>query len=94
MEFTTSPESLGAVKKILIERAISDAREKGEIAAKATGSNILGTSNIAVNTEGFNAMPLNEQMVQKSFVSDVTSTPILPGPQEVSVSLQVTYLLK
>lgn len=94
VEFTISPESLGAVKKILIERAISDAREKGEIAAKAVGSNILGISSIAVNTDGFNAIPLNEHMVQKSFVSDVTSTPILPGQQGVSVSVQVTYLLK
>ncbi|WP_154670526.1 hypothetical protein [Candidatus Nitrosocosmicus sp. SS] len=43
---------------------------------------------------GFNSLPLNEQLVHRSFVSDVTSTPILPDQQEVSVTEQVTYLLK
>lgn len=94
VEFKISHESLGEVRKALIDRAISDAREKGEIAAKAVGSNILGIKSIAVNTDGFNPIPLNEQMVQKSFVSDISSTQVLPGQQQVSVTVQVTYLLR
>lgn len=94
VEFKISPESLGEVRKALIDRAISDAREKGEIAAKAVGTNILGIKSITVNTDGFNPMPLNEQMVQKSFVSDISSTQVLPGQQQVSVTVQVTYLLR
>lgn len=93
VDFNVSPKSLGEIKKTLIDQAISDARGKAQIAATAVGSNIIGIKSISINADGFNPLPLHDEMFQKSFVSESTPTPIIPGQQQISVSVQVTYLL-
>jgi len=93
VDFRISDKSLESVTNALIEQAIINARQNAEVAASAIGSTIVGIKSISVNTDGFNPVPFNDQIMQKSFASVVTSTPILPGQQEVSVTVQITYLL-
>ncbi len=93
VDFRVSDKSLESVTNALIEQAIINARQNADIASSAIGSTIVGIKSISVNTDGFNPVPFNDQIMQRSFASLETSTPILPGEQEVSVSVQITYLL-
>lgn len=93
VEFQISPKSLGEIKKTLIDKAIDDARQKAEIASRAVGSSITGIKSISVNTDGFNPLPVSNQILQKSFAADFSPTLIVPGQQDVSVIVQMEYLL-
>ena len=91
VDFKVSDKSLDKVKNTLIQQAISNAKQNADIAS--IGSTIVGIKSISVNTDGFNPMPFSDQFMQRSFASGASSTPIIPGQQEVSVSVQITYLL-
>jgi len=93
VDFKVSDQSLEGVRNTLIEKAIVDAKQKAEIAASAVGANIVGIKSLSVITDGFNPMPFNEQIMQKTFTTDALATPIIPGEQEVSITVQITYLL-
>ena len=93
VDFKVSDKSLDSVKNTLIQQAISNAKQNADIASSAIGSTIVGIKSISVNTDGFNPMPFSDQFMQRSFASEPSSTPIIPGQQEVSVSVQITYLL-
>ena len=93
VDFKVSDKSLESVKNTLIQQAIINAKQNADIASSAIGSTILGIKSISVNTGGFNPIPFNNQIMQRSFASGTSSTPILPGQQEVSVTVQITYLL-
>ena len=93
VDFKVSDNSLASVKNTLIEKAIINAKQNADIASSAIGSTIVGIKSISVNTGESNPMPFSDQMMQRSFASGALSTPILPGEQEVSVSVQITYLL-
>ena len=93
VDFKVSDKSLESVKNTLIEQAIINAKQNADIASSAIGSTIVGIKSISVNTDGFNPIPFNDQIMQRSFASGASSTPILPGQQEVSVTVQITYLL-
>ena len=93
VDFRVSDKSLESVTNALIEQAIMNARQNADVAASAIGSTIVGIKSISINTDGFNPVPFNDQIMQKSFASVVSPTPILPGEQEVSVTVQITYLL-
>jgi uncharacterized protein YggE len=93
VDFKVSDESLESAKNTLIQQAITNAKQNAEIASSAIGSTIVGIKSIAVNTDEFNPVPFNDQVMQRSFASGASSTPILPGEQEVSVTVHITYLL-
>lgn len=93
VDFRVSDETLKSVQNTLIQQAIFNAKQKADIASSAIGSTITGIKSISVNTDGFNPMPFNDQIMQKSFASESLSTPIIPGEQEVSITVQITYLL-
>ncbi|MDN5866371.1 MAG: SIMPL domain-containing protein [Candidatus Nitrosocosmicus sp.] len=93
VDFKVSDKSLESVKNTLIEQAIINAKQNADIASSAIGSTIVGIKSISVNTGGFNPMPSSDQIMQRSFASGASSTPILPGEQEVSVTVQITYRL-
>jgi len=93
VEFKVSDRLLENVTNALIEQAIANAKQHAEVASNAIGSSIIGIKSISVNTDGFNPMPLGDQIMQKSFASGVSSTPIIPSEQEVSVNVQITYRL-
>jgi len=93
VDFKVSDKSLESVKTTLIQKAISNAKQNADIASSAIGSTIVGIKSISVNTDGLNPIPFSDQFMQRSFASEASSTPIIPGQQEVSVSVQITYLL-
>jgi uncharacterized protein len=93
VDFKVSDKLLEDVKNALIEQAIINAKQNADIASSAIGSTIVGIKSISVNTGESNPMPFSDQIMQKSLVSEATSTPILPGQQEVTVTVQITYLL-
>ena len=93
VDFRVSDKSLESVTNALIEQAIFNARQNADIASSAIGSTIVGIKSMSVNTDGFNPIPSNDQVMQRSFASVASSTPILPGEQEASVTVQITYLL-
>jgi uncharacterized protein YggE len=93
VEFRVSDTLLERAKNSLIEQAIINAKQNADIASSAIGSTIVGIKSISVNTDGFNPVPFGNQMMQKSFASAAFPTPIIPGEQEVSVIVHITYLL-
>jgi len=93
VEFKVSDRLLENVTNALIEQAIANAKQNADVASNAIGSSIIGIKSISVNTDGFNPIPLGDQIMQKSFASGISSTPIIPGEQEVTVSVQIAYLL-
>ena len=93
VDFKVSNESLESAKNTLIQQAIINAKQNADIASSAIGSTIIGIKSIAVNTDEFNPVPFNDQIMQRSFASGPSSTPILPGEQDVSVTVHITYLL-
>lgn len=93
VDFKVSDKSLESIKNTLIEQAIINAKQNADIASSAIGSTIVGIKSISVNTGESNPMPFSDQMMQRSFASGASSTPIIPGEQEVSVTVQITYLL-
>ncbi|GKS60648.1 SIMPL domain-containing protein [Candidatus Nitrosocosmicus sp.] len=94
VDFRVSDKSLENVRNTLIEQAIVNAKQKADIASGAVGATLVGVKSISVITEGFNPIPFNEPIMQRSFGSESFSTPIIPGEQEVSISVQVTYLFR
>jgi uncharacterized protein len=92
VDFKVSDKLLESAKNTLITQAIMNAKQNADIASSAIGSTIIGIKSISVNTGGFNPIPFSDQIMQKSFASGASSTPILPGEQEVSVTVQITYL--
>ena len=94
IDFRVSDQSLESVRNTLIEQAIVNAKQKADIAARAVGATIIGIKSIFINTDGFNPMPFNEQIMQKALTSEVPSTPIIPGEQEVTIAVQIAYLLR
>jgi len=92
VDFRVSDESLENVRNILIEQAIVNAKQKADIASGAIGATLIGIKSISVITDGFNPMPFNEPMMQRSLGTESFSTPIIPGEQEVSITVQITYL--
>ena len=93
VDFRVSDKSLESVRNTLIEQAIINAKQKADIASGAVGASIAGIKSISVITDGFNPVPFNEPIMQRSFGSESLSTPIIPGEQEVSITVQISYLL-
>ena len=92
VDFRVSDQSLESVRNTLIEQAIVNAKLKADIAASAVGANIVGIKSISIIADGLNPMPFDEQLIQKAFNSEVSSTPIIPGEQEVRITVQMAYL--
>ena len=95
IDFQVSEKRLDNLRNMLIEDAISAARQKANIASSAVGLNIIGIKSMMIDTDGFNPppQPFSNEFVQRSALSDTLTTPIIPGEQEISVSAHVVYLL-
>ena len=95
IDFQVSEKRLDGLKNMLIEDAIANARQKANISSSSVGLNIIGIKSMMIDTDGFNPpLPFSNEFVQKSALSDTTTTPIIPGEQEISVSAHIVYLLR
>ncbi len=94
VDFRVSDKTLESFRNKLIEQAIFNAKQKADIASSAIGSTIIGIKSMLVDTDRFSPMPIGNPIMQKSFASEDLSTPIIAGEQEVSITVQIVYLLK
>lgn len=90
--FSVSEEKLQDIKNMLLKEAIANAKTKADIVAAASGLNVAGIKSITVGEIGFPPVP--GPLYAKSFSPDeASSTPILPGEQEVSTTVSIVYIL-
>ncbi|HEU4606372.1 MAG TPA: SIMPL domain-containing protein, partial [Nitrososphaera sp.] len=86
--FFVSTERQEEIRNGLIEDAIDNARIRANSAAAAVDMEITGVKSINLNDVYFPVMYRDF-----SLESAGASTPILPGQQEVSMTVQVTFLM-
>lgn len=95
--FSLSDSKLEEIKDSLLKESVSKAKMKADIVASAAGMKIVGIKSIAVGGIGSSPpiMPFpGPSFTAKSIGSEAdSSTPILEGEHEVSVSVSVIYIL-
>ena len=91
VQFTVSNERLEDVKNKLIADAITNAKQKAETAASAIGLKVVGVESL--NIEGA-IPPTPEPLFRANLAAQAggTSPPILPGEQEISMSVSGVFL--
>jgi uncharacterized protein YggE len=87
--FFVSEERQQELRDSLIEQAIQNARSRAEKAADAVDMDISGVKSINLNDVYF---PVFYKDVAQE-ASGSSTTPILPGQQQVSMTVQVTFLM-
>lgn len=90
--FYASQELQEQVREDLIAKAIANAESRANSAAKAAGMEITGVKSINLNDVYF---PYFERGLASSDAGIAGSppTPILPGQQEITMNVQVTYFI-
>ncbi len=89
VQFVFSNQQLAKIQSTLIENAIDNARAKADTIAAKLGVEIKGVQNIVSSDSGYNpgsAYPPQAQL-------RASSTPIVVGAQEVSVSVSIVYII-
>jgi uncharacterized protein len=86
--FFVSDERQQEIREGLIKQAIENARSRADKAADAVSMNITGVKSINLNDVYF-------PVFYKDFAAESTgaSTPILPGQQQVTMTVQITFLM-
>lgn len=85
--FFVSTERQEEIRNGLIEEAIANARSRADKAAAAVDMQITGVKSINLNDVYF-------PVLYRDFAAaEGASTPILPGQQEISQTVQVTFLM-
>ena len=96
IEFTISNKKLEDTRNMLIEEAISNARQKADIASAAVGLKVIGVESIVVG--GFANIPPPEPFMAREALAQPAGggpspTPILAGEQQVSANVDIVYLI-
>jgi uncharacterized protein YggE len=97
IEFTISNEKLEDTKNMLIEEAISNARQMADIASAAVGLEVIGVESLFV--EGNANIPppdpfmAREALAQPAGSSGPSPTPILAGERQASANVDIVYLI-
>jgi uncharacterized protein len=88
--FFVSQELQEQIREGLIEDAIDNARSRADKAASAVDMNVTGVKSINLNDVYF---PIFNEKFASADAGIAGSTPILPGEQEISMTVQVTYFI-
>ncbi len=83
-----SSSNAEALYRQALGKAVAEARARAEVLAKAAGRSLGEITDIV---EGTSAMPYYAERMQ---AADAASTPIVPGEQETSASISVTFALR
>jgi len=83
--FFLSQEAQLEAQEGLIQEAIANARQRADIAARSVGAEITGVQSINLNDVFF-------PPIYYGRAADLSSTQILPGQQEVTMTVNVVYL--
>lgn len=86
--FSLSPEKQDEARNTLIPMAVQDAKNKAEIALEPLGVGITGV--LTVNLDSYPPIIYPKRGFEYASGSP-TTTPIIPGPQEVSATVHVTF---
>jgi uncharacterized protein YggE len=89
--FFVSQELQEQIREGLIDDAIDNARGRADKAASAVDMNVTGVKSINLNDVYF-PIYYNEKFASAD-AGVAGSTPILPGEQEISMTVQVTYFI-
>jgi uncharacterized protein YggE len=86
--FFVSDERQQEIRDSLIEKAITNARSRADKAADAVGMDVSGVKSINLNDVFF-------PVFYKDFAAEANgaSTAILPGQQQISMTVQVTFFM-
>jgi uncharacterized protein len=86
--FFVSDEKQQEIRDSLIEKAIDNARSRADKAASAVDMDITGVKSINLNDVYF-------PVFYKDFAQEASgaTTPIMPGQQQISMTVQVTYTM-
>lgn len=87
--FSVSDEEQQALRNELFQAAVADARSKADELASSLGVTIVGVQTASVNEVG-GVQPLYSPSAAEASVA----TPIQPGETTISLSVQVTYIIK
>jgi uncharacterized protein YggE len=98
IDFGISAKALDNIKSKLIQDAIATAKQNALSASLAVGSNIVGIKSIMVDSDRLNLpQSLDNIFKPRPILSDSTSanspTSIIPGQLEVSVLVNIVYLI-
>lgn len=92
IDFTQSDKKLAEIKNGLIKLAIDDAKAKANFAASALGLKVLGVRSITVNEFASTPQPMPFGLQKLSVPAPAGGTPIISGHQQVSESVDITFL--
>jgi uncharacterized protein len=86
--FFVSDEKQQEIRDSLIEKAIDNARGRADKAASAVDMDIMGVKSINLNDVYF-------PVFYKDFAAEASgaTTPIMPGQQQISMTVQVTFTM-
>ena len=86
--FFVSDERQQEIRDSLIEKAINNARSRADKAADAVNMDVSGVKSINLNDVFFSVF-------YKDFAAEANgaSTPILPGQQQISMTVQATFFM-
>ncbi|MBD0360987.1 MAG: SIMPL domain-containing protein, partial [Nitrososphaeraceae archaeon] len=98
IDFTISNKILEDTKNMLIKDAIANAEEKADIVSSALGLKVIGLKSITVGEFDYIQPP--QPFMENRFdaagggaAPTTITTPILAGEQEVSVSVNIVFLI-
>ncbi len=97
--FNLSDERSEAIKNDLLKQAVTNAKSKADIAATALGLNVLGVKSINIESVGvFPPSPPQPFLAQEAAGAAVAPaagppTPIIAGEQQVTSSVDITFLI-
>jgi uncharacterized protein YggE len=97
--FSLSDERSEAIKNDLLKQAVTNAKSKADIAATALGLNVIGVKSINIESVGgFPPSPPQPFLAQEAAGAAVAPaagppTPIIVGEQQVTSSVDITFLI-
>jgi uncharacterized protein len=98
ISFTLSDKKSELIKNDLLNQAITNAKNKADIAASALGLEVIGVRSIII--EGIDGIPVSSSQ-QSFFASEAVDSaaprasppPIIAGEQKVTSSVYITFLI-
>jgi len=93
--FSLSDKKLDEIKKELLKDAIGNANEKADVAASALGHKIVGIRTLSIDqvTPLFTgAVPFATESLKNE--ASAPSTPILTGDQQISLNVNIVFLME
>jgi uncharacterized protein YggE len=97
--FNLSDERSEAIKNDLLKQAVTNAKSKADIAATALGLNVIGVKSLNIESVGvFPPSPPQPFLAQEAAGAAVAPaagppTPIIAGEQQVTSSVDITFLI-